>query len=67
MHNEVILKIKGGEPEWLSCLSVQLLISAEILISESWVQAHVGLCAGLGAYLKKKKKKKGGAPDWLSW
>lgn len=47
-----------GAPGWLSQLSIQLLISAEVLISESWVQALRWAPGWVGSLLKKKEKEK---------
>ena len=40
--------------KWLSQLGVQLLVSAQVLVYGLWVQTHLGLRAGHGAYFKKK-------------
>ena len=41
-----------GATGWLSQLSVQLLILAQVMLSTSWDQANVGLRAQWGIYLR---------------
>ena len=44
-HNILVLLVSKfyiGAPGWLSCLSGQLLISAQVMISGSWDQAPYG-------------------------
>ena len=50
----------------LSRLSVGFLTSAQVLISGAWVGAHVGLCAGCEAYLKKCWGRQGDSVDQAS-
>ena len=42
-----------GVPGWLSQLSIQLLVSAQVLTSGSWIQPHAELHAKHGSYFKK--------------
>ena len=41
---------------WVARVTKSLLISSQVLISGSWVQAYNGLHIGCGAYLKTKQK-----------
>ena len=53
-----INKESTGVPEWIRRLSVQLLISGQVLTSGSWVQAlHWAPCWMWSLFKKKKPKK----------